>query len=1191
MICPNCQTVNPDNARYCLNCGYAFEPAGKCPNCGAAVLPGARFCHQCGQPLAAAASPPAPDLLQKFIPKELLTRIQSAGYRRQMEGERRIVTMLFCDVKGSTAMAESLDPEDWAEIMNGAFEYLIPPVFRYEGMIPRMMGDAVLAFFGAPIAHEDDPERAVRAGLEMVEGIGEYREKIQRERGLDFNVRVGINTGLVVVGQVGTDLRMEYTAMGDAINLAARMEQTAQPGTVQITEHTYRLVAPLIHAEPLGGIEVKGKSEPVEAYRVLGVRPEPARLFGPAGLDVPLVGREKEMKALRQKFEEVRRGRGGIVFLTGETGLGKSRLIDELRRDWEQSASTGEPVEWSMLRSTSFAASRPYGQVRQHFLEQFGIRETDPPETVRRKIGDLFARRLPELRSRAISVYGRLLGIAEPGESRPGEFPQHLVNASPLENEGFKRELFDLVLAFERAWIGNRAAVHVFDDLHWIDPASAELLISLLKLVRETSLLFIVAFRPDPDTPAWEVKRVAEENYGDRYTEIRLRPLSSAETLSMAGHLIAGADQYPQVLDQILEKTEGNPLFVEEVVWELLARGDLDHGPEGLRWNPHRDPAQISIPDSLHALLQARLDRLEEDSRRTLQLASVIGRSFYYRVLRRIIEGSIKLDRELQQLQGIDLIREVARQPELEYEFRHALTQEAAYQSILIKRRREYHRRVGEALEELFSDRLEDQAEVLAHHFDIAGDLRARKYYRLAGRKAAQVYAMEAAVDYYTRALEVAGSPPPDEQLEIYEARADIYYSLGHFEQATADFEAGLALARQIDDPNAEVRMIVKMVWLLWGKGMGAEALELAKEAERRSAAIGDPGQALFATIALGTALTNIGDMAGARAQMRRALFASRRLFGRSRAGRQLTALNLYFLAMHENFTGRFARAAVCAFQAHEVYLNRGDRAMAAGALFNTSLAAGGMGRYDWALAVLEQGRSLAEETSSLWLARYPNQRAWLSAELGDWETAYAYDLDGLHPAQEVPGYREIEISTLINLVLDCTALGRLDEAGAYLQQAEQDLGRPEFGSHNWRWRIRIADARAGLHLRRGDLEAAAESATALLEQAERMEARKYIARGLAQHGRIHLEMGEISPAEADLLAAIRMADSLCYPPVRIEARRQLTRLYQKLGAADAAGRFHREGVELIAGLDAQIQHPEMRLSFQRGLRNAFDGV
>ncbi len=1185
MICPNCQTVNPDGARYCLYCGYSFEPAGNCPNCGAAVLPGARFCHQCGRPLAAAASPPVPDLLHKFIPRELLTRLQSAGYGREMEGERRIVTMLFCDVKGSTAMAESLDPEDWAEIMNGAFEYLIPPVFRYEGMIPRMMGDAVLAFFGAPIAHEDDPERAVRAGLEMVEGIGEYREKIQRERGLDFNVRVGINTGLVVVGQVGTDLRMEYTAMGDAINLAARMEQTARPGTVQITEHTYRLVAPFFHVEPLGGIEVKGKSEPVEAYRVVGIQPDPDRLFGPAGLDVPLVGREQEMRALRQNLEEVHRGRGGIVFLIGETGLGKSRLIDELRRDREQSAPTGAPVEWSLLRSTSFAASRPYGQFRQHLLEQFGIRETDPPETVRRKIGDLFARRLPELGPRAISVYGRLLGVAEPGVSRHGEFPGHLVDASPLESEGFKRDLFDLVLAFERAWIGDRAAVHVFDDLHWIDPASAELLISLLKLTRETSVLFIGAFRPDPGTPAWEVRRAAEKIYGDRYTEIRLRPLSSAETLRLAGQLIAGADQYPQVLEQILGKTEGNPLFVEEVVWELLARGDLDRGPEGLRWSTGRDPAQIAIPDSLHALLLARLDRLEDDARRTLQLASVIGRSFYYRVLRRIIEASIKLDRELQQLQRTDLIHETARQPELEYEFRHPLTQEAAYHSILIKRRREYHRRVGEALEEVFSDRLEDQAEVLAYHFDIAGDIRARKYYRLAGKKAAQIYAREAAVDYYTRALEVAGSPPAEEQLSIYEARADINYSLGRFEQATADFEAARSLARQAEDPGGEVRIIVKMVWLLWSRGMGAEALELAREAERRSAAIGDREQALFADIALGTALANVGDMAGARDKMRQALFASRR-----QPHRRLTALNLYFLAMHENFTGRFARAAVCALRAHEVYLDLGDRAMAAGSLFNASLAEGGMGRYDRALAVLKQGRSLAEEASSLWLTRYPNQRAWLSAELGDWETAYAYDLDGLHPAQDVPGYREIEISTLINLVLDCTALGRLDEAEEFLLQAEQDVGRPEFGSHNWRWRIRLADARAGLHLRRGDLEPAAASTEALLDQAEQMEARKYIARGLAQRGRIHLEMEDTATAEADLLSAVRLADSLCYPPTRIEARRQLTRLYMKRGAAEAAGRFQQEAANLVAELDAQIHHPEMRLSFQRGLRNAFNG-
>ena len=1176
MICPNCQTANPGNARFCMNCGYALETSENCPNCGTALLPGAKFCHNCGHPLVDAPDHSLQDRLQKFIPRELLIKLQAARTGRSMEGERRIVTMLFCDVKGSTAMAESLDPEEWAEVMNGAFEYLISPVFRYEGMIPRLMGDAILAFFGAPIAHEDDPERAVRAGLEMVAGIRGYRERIQRERGLDFDVRVGINTGLVVVGEVGTDLRLEYTAMGDAINLAARMKQTARPGTVQITDHTYRLVEPLFEVEPLGGIEVKGKSDPVEAYRVTGIKAAPGRLYGIAGLATPLTGREKEMAALRRKMEEVRQGRGGIVCLIGEAGLGKSRLIDELQREWEGSFPVGSSGAWDVVSSASFAASRPYGQFRQHLLEHMGIRETDPPEVVREKIHRMYANDLAELRDRAVSIYSRLLGIEEPEEGMGGSAEAH-----PIEGEAFKQELFDLVLSFERIWTGGQPAVQVFDDLHWVDPASQELLVHLLQLTREAPILFICAFRPEPGTPAWSLKQTAEREYSDRYTEIVLGPLPHPDSKALISQLLPGGEPPPNFLEQILGKVEGNPLFIEEVVRELLDRGDLEDGPEGLRLKENCEPVEMSIPDSLQALLMARLDRLEADARRTLQLASVIGRSFYYEVLKRIIDAAIELDRELQKLQVIDLIREAARLPDLEFQFRHALTQEAAYRSILVRRRREYHRRVAEALESLFSERLEDHADLLAHHFDAAGDNRARRYYRLAGKRAGQIYASNEALAYYSRALEIPGDAAPQETISILKARGEIYFSLGHFEQASADFEAALELARSAGRGGDENRMLANLAWLRWSSGRGAEGLELAREAEARSLASGDAEQALRASIIVGAAYQNLGDLPGARTRLRGALIASRQ-----QSMQRMTAFSLYYLAMLENFAGRFGRAAACARKAYEMQLRLENRLMACGALFYESLAEGGRGRYDQALMVLEEGRLLAEEIASPWLARYPNQRAWLSAELGDWERAYEIDLAGLHRAQALPGFREIEISTLINLALDGIALGRLAEAEMYLAESQKDLGRPEFGSHNWRWSIRLADAQARLNLAHGDLDEAAKSIDSLLSQANQMEARKYTVRGMALRAQIHLAKGSFPHAEADLRAARHLADSLCYAPSRVEARLRLGLLYRQTGSEDLAEQQLAEASNLIAALDAQIQHPELRLSFERGLRS-----
>jgi len=339
MDCPNCKSENPSVARFCMSCGSAL--ANVCPECSTELPAEARFCLNCGHQLAqtvpAAAATGSAEAtranLERYIPPELLNKLEAVRRGGTNAGERRVVTMLFCDVSGSTAAAEKLDPEEWAQIMNGAFESLIAPVYRYEGTLARLMGDAILAFFGAPIGHEDDPQRAVRAGLEIVREIAPYREEVKAQWGIDIEVRVGINTGLVVVGEVGSDLRVEYTALGDAINLAARTEQAAQPGTVQISSDTHRLVEPLFEFEDLGLIEVEGKSPPVRTYRALGARAVPGSLRGSEGLHAPLIGRDKEIETLRQVAANLRQGRGGIVSVIGEAGIGKSRLVQELRTE------------------------------------------------------------------------------------------------------------------------------------------------------------------------------------------------------------------------------------------------------------------------------------------------------------------------------------------------------------------------------------------------------------------------------------------------------------------------------------------------------------------------------------------------------------------------------------------------------------------------------------------------------------------------------------------------------------------------------------------------------------------------------------------------------------------------------------------------------------------------------------------
>ena len=439
---------------------------------------------------------------QENVPAEVGGRPEAARTGRGIQGERRVVTALFCDVTGSTAMAEKLDPEEWAEIMNEALEYMTGPVYRYEGTVARFMGDAVLAFFGAPFAHEEDPQRAILAGLDIIEGIRPFRDRIKSEYNLDFNVRVGINTGPVVVGEVGSAVAGEYTAMGDAVNVAARMEQTAQPGTVQVSGDTHRLVAPLFEFESLGGIEVKGKSESVPSYRVIGRKTEPGRLRGIEGLNAPLVGRTGEVHALRQVMANVRQGRGQIVCLIGEAGLGKSRLIDELRAEWMRETDSGGP--WMESRGVSYDSTRPYSLFQQRVRQIFGVEEGDPSEVIRQKIASGLRHLEPEQLAICIVAAESVLAVRE--ESDEPELPA----------ETLKRELFANLLNAWRQAASETPTVMVFDDLHWGDPASMELLLHVFQLTEEVPILFLCAFRPERQSPAWQVKQKAETDYPHR---------------------------------------------------------------------------------------------------------------------------------------------------------------------------------------------------------------------------------------------------------------------------------------------------------------------------------------------------------------------------------------------------------------------------------------------------------------------------------------------------------------------------------------------------------------------------------------------------------------------------------------------------------------------------------------------------
>lgn len=592
-----------------------------CPNCSSSLPEGSLFCMYCGQPIAAPSQGDEAQLtrLTAAVPAPLAEKMHAA----RLSGERKVVTALFADVVGSTAMAEQMDAEDWTEMMNGAFDRISPMIYHYEGTIARLLGDAMLAFFGAPVAHEDDPARAVRAALNILETIREYAVLVKKKYGMNFAIRIGINTGPVIVGEVGSELKYEYTAMGDAINLAARLQSAAQPMAALISQNTHRFVAPLFDFADLGEIEVKGKAGRVQIYEVTGVKHDPGKLRGLAGLTSPMVGRDAELLALLSLSAVLNAGRGGIAVIVGEAGLGKSRLLSE----WKQAAGDKKAasIQWADGCCLSYGQRLAYhlliDVVRSLIGARPGATDAEVGLALTNMVNDLFG-------DAALEVYpylGHMLSLELEGEA--------LKQVQALDPQVLQNQYREALTRLFEKLSKRQPLVLVLDDIHWADPASVELLTNLLPLTAKSAILFCMLTRPDEDTPGWRL--VSEARKSDHLVELALSPLTSADSRQLVSNLLEIEALPEPVRDVILKKAEGNPFFVEEVIRMLVDTGGIV-AKDG-RWQAGKSLESVEIPDNLQSLLLARIDRLPEESKRTLRVASVIGRQFSVNVLEQVM--------------------------------------------------------------------------------------------------------------------------------------------------------------------------------------------------------------------------------------------------------------------------------------------------------------------------------------------------------------------------------------------------------------------------------------------------------------------------------------------------------------------------------------------------------------------------
>ena len=659
--------------------------------------------------------------------------------RLDLPAERKLITVMFADIAGFTGLAETMDPEQVRDLMNACFEQLVPAVTQYGGTVDKFIGDEIMALFGAPVAHENDPERALRAALSMQEAITAFNAA----HGLHLEAHFGINTGLVIAGSIGTSSQQNYSVMGDAVNLAAHLGHLSQRGEILVGPDTYRRTHHLFSFKTLGPLRVKGKADPVPVYKLMGLRAQPGSWRGleGRGISSPLVGRDEEVASFTRCLDRLLGGQGSLVSISGEAGLGKSRLVAEVRRQMAH-----QSLLWLEGRTLSFSKTISYWPFLEIIQADAGITAEDHEgqrwAKLERRICSLF----PEESTEILPYLATLLSLNVPGNLAE--------RVKYLDGETMGRQVFRSTRRFFARLAQERPLVLIFEDLQWIDHSSALLLEHLLPLVREVPLLICSVGRPDSESPSTRLREIAVKDYADCYKEIALTPLSPAESAQLVHNLLPIDALIPRLREGLLHKAEGNPFFLEEMIRVLIDLGAFVRDRNTGRWQATAQVAQVTIPDTLQGVVMARIDRLDDEMKQVFKLASVIGRIFFYRVLRGIMEADQELDRHLAELQNLELIREKRRIPELEYIFKHALVQEATYESILRQRRRELHQQVGECVEALFADRLDEFYGLLAYHYTRAEEWeKAQDYLFKAGDQAGKIAADAEALEHYRQAL------------------------------------------------------------------------------------------------------------------------------------------------------------------------------------------------------------------------------------------------------------------------------------------------------------------------------------------------------------------------------------------------------------------------------------------------------
>ncbi len=860
MTCAQCQHENPDGAKFCNACGAKLDAA--CSQCGHTNPSGSRFCNECGASLTSPLQPPVPSSRSQvpsssqspapeprppvsYTPPHLAARIQAEREaleaRGVADGERKRITALFADIKGSTDLIADLDPEEARAIIDPTLQLMMDAVHRYEGYVAQALGDGIFALFGAPIAHEDHPQRALYAALLMQEENRKRAEQLRREHGVNLQIRVGVNTGEVVLRSIRKDdLHTDYVPVGHSTHLASRMESLATPGAILVSEQTYKLTEGYFEFKALGQAQVKGFAEPVNIYELAGVGPlrTKLQLSVRRGL-ARFVGRQSEMEQLQRAWESSKAGHGQIAGVMGEPGVGKSRLLYEFKLLFQQG--------WLVLEtfSVSHGKAYPYLPLIDLLKNYFQLTNQDDERRRREKItGKVLT--LDRSLEDTLPYLFFLLGIAEP--------------TSPLQQMDGQVRRKRILEAIKRLLLReslNQPLMLVFEDLHWLDAETQAFLQLLSETVATARILLLVNYRPEYQA-LWHGKRY--------FSQLRLDPLGKEQAEEMLTALLedAGTQRTAPLRRFILEKTEGNPFFMEEIVQELREQGMLGASlPTGLR-----------LPTTVQGVLTARIDRLAPEEKALLQTLAVIGREFSASLLRKVVtQPEEELHRLLARLQAGEFIYEQPAFPEVEYIFKHALTQEVTYNSLLIERRKVLHERTAQAIEDVYRARLDDHYSELAYHYSRSGNTqKAIDYLHLAGQQAVQRSANQEAITHLTRGLELLKTLP--DKPERIQQELALQVALGPSLQATKGWAApevehaysrALELCQQLGETPQLFSTLFGLQAFYTHRAKLQTARELAERGLGLAQRVQDPALLLEAHHMLGYNLLYLGELSLAR--------------------------------------------------------------------------------------------------------------------------------------------------------------------------------------------------------------------------------------------------------------------------------------------------------------------------------------